>query len=383
MSWAENDDPRLWDLSAAHMAASLQVLKGHTGTVTDVGFSSDSRWVATASMDGSVRLWDTTAENPATTPVVLSGDSGPYGLVEFSPDGHWLAAGGTSDNSGESRNTNTSIHLWQLDGSGPPDQAIVLFGHSGQIGAMAFSPDNAWLVTAGGYDYQTPSASDKSVRLWDLNAARSGISGRVLEGNQEAIAGLAFSSDGRWLAAGGVGGATYVWNMARKATGIPLTLAGHTDVVRHLAFSPDSRWLLTASGYGLVGKEPDTTPRLWDLGAPDPSAEAILLSGHRKPIGDVAFSPDGKWLATASYDATVRLWDIRGSAPITNVITLLSHDSGVGTLAFSPDGRWLASAAGGGDLQVDSVDNAVRVWDVEAEDPAANPIILAGHSGPV
>ena len=69
-----------------------------------------------------------------------------------------------------------------------------------------------------------------------------------------------------------------------------------------MAFSADGRWLATGS--------PDTTARLWDLTAADPAAESIVLRGHEGWIRSVAFSPDGRWLATGSWDRTVRLWTL-------------------------------------------------------------------------
>ncbi|MBD2481246.1 serine/threonine-protein kinase [Planktothrix sp. FACHB-1365] len=140
---------------------------------------------------------------------------------------------------------------------------------------------------------------------------------------------------------------------------VPLvgTLTGHSRSVWFVAFSADGRTLASGSK--------DKTIKLWDV---QRQREIATLTGHSNIVISVAFSADGRTLASGSNDKTIKLWDVQRQREIA---TLTGHSDSVRSVAFSADGRTLASG---------SWDKTIKLWDVQSQREIAT---LTGHSDSV
>ncbi len=257
----------------------------------------------------TVRLWDVGARIPVRS---FSGPKGRINALAFSPDGAQLAAA----------SSDTKVWLWDVSGRRP---ARGLKGHVGAVNAVAFSPDGRRLASsscdAGDHDNHEDTHDD-SVLLW--NPRR----GRLLAHlpGQSPVCGVAFSPDGKTLAAAGDNEAITLWGVkTRQRIGLPLV--GHTDVLNGVAFSPDGQTLASASR--------DHSVRLWSV-AQHRQVGAPLT--HVGDVNSVDFSPDGHTLASAGSDG-VRVWRVAGPYALG---VLPAGAPNALSVAFSPDDRTVA-----------------------------------------
>jgi WD40 repeat protein/DNA-binding SARP family transcriptional activator len=347
---------RLWD---ARTGRELLVLSGHTGMVADVDLSPDGNHLATGSGDGTVRIWNIDLAGTREQ-VTLAGLTSVQSLA-YSPDGTWLATT-TADGRARLWDASTGERIQTLSGhdagfdaafapdgatlvtSGVSGPAIlwdtasgevrrVLEGAEGWIGSVAFSPDGTRIAAGMGF---TDAGLSGQVLVWEAPTGRLiSTLGSSKPNDDHAFVDLAFSPDGRLLAAANFDGTARVWDLASGKQRLTLPIGG---LVVAVAFSPDGRLLATAGSDGTV--------RVWDVSTGE---ETQSFEGHVGTILSVAFSPDGKRLASASLDNTARLWDVSTGR---EVLVLTGHTLGLTDVAFSPDGTRLATSSNDGTVRV-------------------------------
>jgi WD40 repeat protein/uncharacterized caspase-like protein len=241
--------------------------------------------------------------------------------VTFSPSGQFVLSG-SDDKTARLWDVVTGREIWRFG------------GHSKKVYSVAFSGDGRSILTG---------SEDSTARLWD---AASGREIRRFEGNVLQVLSVAFSPEGRLALTGNLDTTARLWDLdtgreIRRFEGAARIVSGSLIAgVDSVAFSADGRSVLMASG-------PEA--RLWDLSK---GREVRRFRGHTGLITAVAFSPNGKFAATASVDKTARIWDLVSGNEIRR---LEGHSDYVNSVAFSTDGQLVLTA---------SDDRTVRLWDV-------------------
>jgi WD40 repeat protein/serine/threonine protein kinase len=149
----------------------------------------------------------------------------------------------------------------------------------------------------------------------------------------------------------------YLWRNLDQAR---MTLRGHGDMVLSVAFSPDGKRIASGSR--------DNTVKIWDT---EKGGEPLrTLVGHNGGVPSVAFSPDGKRIVSGSWDETLKIWDVETGREVR---TLRGHKAEVTSVAFSPDGKRIVSGSA-------QRDRTVKIWDAETGNEV---MTLSGHRGAV
>lgn len=256
--------------------------------VAYMDLSAEGKYAVTGSYDNVVRLWDI---NDGIIVKEYKGHAGTVWHVAISNDNKKIASG---DNDGV-------VNIWDIESGNLLHR---LTGHKRIVWSVKFSPDGTQVAS---------SSFDFTVKLW--NAA----DGKLIwdnQGHKETVVDLAFSHDGKMLASTSDDKTIKIWNVAEQKLIRTMKVAEHVQAV---AFSPDDKRLMTGGrDKPMIGEflqeifgdsrfNPGVSARLWNV----QTGELLqTFSSHGNDVNDVAYSHDGRWVATASADKTVEIWKL-------------------------------------------------------------------------
>jgi WD40 repeat protein/DNA-binding SARP family transcriptional activator/ABC-type cobalamin/Fe3+-siderophores transport system ATPase subunit len=369
----------IWDLAPRRIVKVL-TMPGEHQDIVDAAFSPDGRFLAAGTARGFLIFWDATSGARLGPVLHYAHEPGSSGNLAFASEGTRLY---TSVQGGKTivwdvtrrRRVRTfplggrlavsrdgkTLALGQQDGSiiladaATGRRRRVLTAHSAAVTRLAFSRDGAALASV---------SDDRTAILWDV---ATGKMRETLRGHAGSVTGVAFSPDGRTLYTSSLDDSVIAWDLTRTR-GLTRRLTHTAGPIVGVAFSPrDPNLLALAQRQGPV--------TLWDLAKHVRVGNPLDVTGGSENA--MAFSPDGRTLAAADADGTVVLFDVATHArvgrplhPPYGPITAEFQSRDINGIAFSSDGRLLATAGNEG---------SVVVWDLTRRAPIGHPLRPGGY----
>jgi WD40 repeat protein len=361
----------------------------HVGNVDFAAFSPDGRWIMTAADDNTVRIWQALPSEPVGLPMqhdgavnsASSSRDGKLVLMEMILADQGL---GTMNVAGVVRgNAATGQTLRVCDAlTGQPVGQPITLNHT--VWSKEFSPDGKCVLvvlqnsTAQVWDVQTGQPRGELMK--NVNRASFSPDGRwVVTASRDETAQVRdaltgqpvgqlikcntarFSPDGKQVVTV-LQNAVQVWDAQTGQPMGPLLKAGGFVTSPSVSFSPDSKSLLVVYGMSVSDTARSFGPRIaqvWNAQTGQPIGPPMKQNEN---ISSANFSPNGKYVVTASEDKTAQVWDARTGRPVGHP---MEHDHRIVSVCFSPDSRWVATG---------SETQAVRFWDAETGQPVTQPM---------
>lgn len=359
------------DIRDARTGRSIRSFRGHGVDVNDVAFSPSGKLLATAGDDGAVKVWAVPSGRNVLDSRLRGGVARVFG-PSISPDGSLTAAAWPNQNRVRIVRTRTGEQVADIRVDSPvdttfspdgsrlavssccnPGRVLVLDARTGRlllttrggdptaIRDIAWSPDGRWIAAA---------SSDNSAHVYDARTGRLRFTtpGNIAEDN-----GVDWSPDSTRLAVASNDGTVRITEVRETGTREVLTLAAQDlrNGARSVAFSPDGRRLMT-SDWAV------TSVKIWDVGPTAGAEIGNFQEGATFSNAAAAFTPDGASVYLPDPAGTVSRRDVRSGDRTTRLRGQADGDDGDPTLALSPDGRYLAVATGS---------FPVPVWDTRTE----------------
>jgi hypothetical protein len=278
-------------------------LQGHEGAVRSLAFVPGSNIFYSSGFDGRILRWDLNSKAKSTLKI----NNFINRSLAISPNGRWLACGTTT----------TGIQLFNLNTGG--NEPEILEGHTGWVGALAFTPDSKGLYSG---------STDKTIIYYDLIQGPHSV---FVALNNTEVRCLVVSPSGRFLFGGTKDGKLIRWNMDTKEETIIYSSSNSNNSISAVAINSTGSRIAFVDNSG-------------SLRIADAKTSSIMktVAAHSGRITDVKFSPDDRQIATAGYDKTVKIWN---SDNLSNrPITINKHEDFVLSVAFSSDGNYLVSS---------------------------------------
>ena len=323
---AVDNTARLWDVGSG---TELQQMK-HTGRAAALAVSRDGKWIATGSDDHTAKLWnvsrllDPKAAPEEKKPRVLTGHHSEVTAVAFSPDDRFLLTG----------DARGRAILWDL---ATGESRHVMRSHTRKIVSAAFLPNGRRVLTASG---------DNTVAQWDVQTGKEQLQ-QILK-HPDAVVAMALTPDGQHALTSCADGQVRLWNVETAQVMSALPTDG--QMVNSLGISTDGHRAL-----GVAAE--DRIVHFWDLNDPAeqtraPRKSVLDLNRRGGLVWSATFAPWGSGQSVVTIGGFgARLWDLRNSS---ETMTFTPHGA-VASARFSPDGKRLVTG---------SWDNSAKIWNV-------------------